>query len=484
MTAMRYACLDATRPQDGVENVGPDNNYGTGDDDKVNKDIAKVRVARKLACNQKKRQRVKRALENRRKRTNGNKPIKLKYSKTANDKSKTQFNNWRNVDKDGMKRANQVEADEHELALYNDAVPKEPKARYLTWKLLPTARMKIDGVTKYVKLDSGARFTIAGTSWVKYGDRVSCSAPVDYVEGIGGFLLDVLGVWRFHLENVFGDTVCVDACIVKGCYNEFLVGVDFMNDHGAVMDFRTNELKYEEEGRPVVIPFKTSEAAKGVKVAAVRMARKTQVRGGTVMPIEIAVTGEDGEKGIFIPTVCLGSILLATTMTEVRDGKAVVPAINASGGRVKLPSKKEIGTWIPIEENVEILEMNGVLQRDQLLGWLRELGDGETPLENEDELQIGIEDEGGRELMKRLLRVYRSQVADKGDCPPATTLDVEHQIETGDEAPILLKRKRLAQMEDTVGETNVKKMLGAGVIEEGNGAWGFPVVLPLVLHYD
>lgn len=69
------------------------------------------------------------------KRANGNKPIKLNYGKTANDKSKTQFNNWRNVDKDGMKRANQVEADEHELASYNDAVPKEPKARYLTWKL-------------------------------------------------------------------------------------------------------------------------------------------------------------------------------------------------------------------------------------------------------------------------------------------------------------------------------------------------------------
>ncbi|KAF4031570.1 hypothetical protein GN244_ATG16560 [Phytophthora infestans] len=86
MTDMRYACLDATRPKDGVEKVGSDNNvrgseegvgmetdltpenleYGTGDDDKVSKDIARVRVARKSACNQKKRQRVKRALEKRR----------------------------------------------------------------------------------------------------------------------------------------------------------------------------------------------------------------------------------------------------------------------------------------------------------------------------------------------------------------------------------------------------------------------------------
>ncbi|KAF1793583.1 hypothetical protein GQ600_19135 [Phytophthora cactorum] len=37
-------------------------------------------------------------------------------------------------------------------------------------------------------------------SW--YGNRVMCEAPVDYVEGIGGFLLDVVGVWRFELRSV------------------------------------------------------------------------------------------------------------------------------------------------------------------------------------------------------------------------------------------------------------------------------------------
>ncbi|KAE8883242.1 hypothetical protein PF003_g32750 [Phytophthora fragariae] len=39
------------------------------------------------------------------------------------------------------------------------------------------------------------------------------------------------------------------------------------------------------------------------------------------------------------------------------------------------------------------------------------------------------------------------------------------------------KRRRQAQTEDESVDNNVVKMLGAGVIEEGNGAWGFPVVL-------
>lgn len=58
-----------------------------------------------------------------------------------------------------------------------------------------------------------------------------------------------------------------------------------------------------------------------------------------------------------------------------------------------------------------------------------------------------------------------------------TALDVQHHINTGSAAPIMMKRRRQAQTEDAVIEDNVSKMLQAGVIEEGNGAWGFPVVL-------
>ncbi|KAE8978307.1 hypothetical protein PR002_g24750 [Phytophthora rubi] len=41
----------------------------------------------------------------------------------------------------------------------------------------------------------------------------------------------------------------------------------------------------------------------------------------------------------------------------------------------------------------------------------------------------------------------------------------------------MLKRRRQAHAEDAIIEDNVTKMLQAGVIEEGNGAWGVPVVL-------
>ncbi|EEY55742.1 uncharacterized protein PITG_09714 [Phytophthora infestans T30-4] len=114
-----------------------------------------------------------------------------------------------------------------------------------------------------------ARFAIAGTQWMQYGDKLVDKAPVDYVEGIGGFLLDVIGVWRFKMSSAFGEKVTVDACIVSGCVEEFLLGVDFMKKYGAVMDFENSELRYRDEEQSVIIPFRTYDDIGGARVAIV-----------------------------------------------------------------------------------------------------------------------------------------------------------------------------------------------------------------------
>ncbi|OWY91667.1 hypothetical protein PHMEG_00039660 [Phytophthora megakarya] len=92
----------------------------------------------------------------------------------------------------------------------------------------------------------------------------------------------------------------------------------------------------------------------------------------------------------------------------------------------------------------------------------------EKPMENKDQVNIGTDEPDSP---------YRELADTKSACPPATKLHVEHHIDTGDDAPIMLKRRRQAQTEDGVVEGNVDSMLKAGVIEHGEGAWGFPVVL-------
>lgn len=77
-------------------------------------------------------------------------------------------------------------------------------------------------------------------------------------------------------------------------------------------------------------------------------------------------------------------------------------------------------------------------------------------------------------MIVQLLMVYRQLTANKSDCPPATVLSTEHHIDTGDAAPIMLKRRRQVQTEDEVIETNVRKMLAAGVIKRATVPGGFP----------
>jgi hypothetical protein len=130
---------------------------------------------------------------------------------------------------------------------------------------------------------------VAGTDWMAWVDKLGEASPIDCVEGIGGFLLDVLGLWTFDMVNVFGQMVKVTACIVEGCTSEFRLGVDFLREHQATMDFAKNEVRYDKSGKMVVIPFRTFDAGGQGKVAPVRLVRRSRIARSTVTPVEIAV---------------------------------------------------------------------------------------------------------------------------------------------------------------------------------------------------
>ncbi|GMF19389.1 unnamed protein product [Phytophthora fragariaefolia] len=108
----------------------------------------------------------------------------------------------------------------------------------------------------------------------------------------------------------------------------------------------------------------------------------------------------------------------------------------------RLPNKKELGTWVPVDDDMQILAMSGELDARCVGDWIDELGDSKTSLDDKDEVQIGAEEPNVRLLVTKLLRVYRELTASTGDCPPAKALDIHHHIDTGDSAPIMLKRHR------------------------------------------
>lgn len=228
--------------------------------------------------------------------------------------------------------------------------------------------MDVEGERWSVKWDSGARYSVAGTDRMMRGERTRRRAPVDVVEGIGGSLLDVIGVWTFEMRNSFGQSVTIEieACIIDGCTDEFLVGVDFLKQHKAVLDFEQNEVRYDERKSKVVIPFRTEGSDGRIKVAPMRLVQRARLTRSAVAVVEVAVEAPDGEEGLFVPTVPCGSVMMATTLTKSKNGKALAPVINVQGGRVKLPCRKELGKWISLEHDMQTLAMSGAIDRDKL----------------------------------------------------------------------------------------------------------------------
>ncbi|KAJ8524652.1 hypothetical protein ON010_g16465 [Phytophthora cinnamomi] len=96
-------------------------------------------------------------------------------------------------------------------------------------------------------------------------------------------------------------------------------------------------------------------------------------------------------------------------------------------------------------------------------------------------------EEKGRDSIRMVIRVhlrkekvtqYTSITKKKENgCPPLARVTVEHHITTGNAAPIMLRRRRQAVVENEIIDKEVDDMLQQGVIDEGQGAWGFPVVL-------
>ncbi|KAE9199544.1 hypothetical protein PF004_g19242 [Phytophthora fragariae] len=95
--------------------------------------------------------------------------------------------------------------------------------------------------------------------------------------------------------------------------------------------------------------------------------------------------------------------------------------------------------------------MTGELGQDRVRSWLRDLCQNKAPLSNESELALGGMDENDKELLLQLLRNYPALVK--------------------------VRPRRHLHSEQSVVDEQVGKLLNDGVIEEGNGAWGFPVVL-------
>lgn len=262
------------------------------------------------------------------------------------------------------------------------------------------------------------------------------AAPVQFIQGLGGRDLRVEGVWCFHFVTEYDQVVLVDALVVEGCHGELLLGNDCLEQHRAVIDYGTKEAVYQDGDLQVILPF---SCFRGGATSAVRLARGKKLPTQAQTMLRLPVRAADGEVGIFEPAATSknSSLLLPAVVAVVRGGSVSVPVLNVLGKRSKLPARHVLGTWVPLDETMTLLESKGELNRERVLTWLREI-QREDGRENVDtapaKLDHLIEDE--RELMRVVLQAFPQVTTKQEVCPPMNKTGVRHYTPTGKAVPV------------------------------------------------
>lgn len=60
--------------------------------------------------------------------------------------------------------------------------------------------------------------------------------------------------------------------------------------------------------------------------------------------VRVAVTGNIGDMGVFVPAARTDSLMMASVLAAVRDGRIMVPVMNYGSIRVQQQSHESLGT--------------------------------------------------------------------------------------------------------------------------------------------
>lgn len=164
----------------------------------------------------------------------------------------------------------------------------------------------------------------------RYGMRVAGAVPVTAVEGLGGDVMAVEGLWRFELETVYERVLVLEALVVSGYGEELLLGNDFAMPRRAVVNYETYALTYNEGGYRAEMPFDCDVIdSADATTAVVWLARKQKLNTESRVNVELAADSPEGMLGVFTPCAQRESYLLqAPTFTRVLNGRVCVPVLN------------------------------------------------------------------------------------------------------------------------------------------------------------
>ena len=334
----------------------------------------------------------------------------------------------------------------------------------------------IEGESMLALIDTGASTSCLSPD-VYHSLKLEKSYPlqktdVGYIKGVGDNSVKVLGVATVPIV-IAGTKIDHSFMVLEGMKISLILGMDFITDHGVVLNFRDQEMTLH--GSMTVAPIIMPENAD----VEVRIKRYIVLppRAEIVLPVEVtSLTGKIPPPiGLISPRTDLvecWNVVAAAAVVSITNGNTSCRILNPTNDHISLVPGTVIGTLesiaaIHTEEEAPVVATATPSDSESHNEVLSELGIdlSQTELETEQKERLG-------RFLAENRDVFALNMAELG-----TTNLCQHEIDTGNHPPITQRPYRVCPEKKEEISRQVDEMLDHGIIRPSFSRWCSPVVL-------
>lgn len=284
---------------------------------------------------------------------------------------------------------------------------------------------------------------------------------------VTGHALDMLGALPVEV-HAGGCTFTHTFYVVRSASSPVILGWDFLQTHHVLIDLEKGHVLLHGVSLPLLHPDNLvplhSNAVCFVSVTVPPLSE--MMITAHLDSYAIHVAPQKDYVGLIEPyTGDAGGLAIARTLTTVRDGLAAVRVINPSTQPVNLVKGSPLGQLHAMtggqQGEFEIVSENNVSPPR-----------GKPPVNMDASHLSPGQVSQLDELLVEFSDIFSMHPSDYG-----RTRLVEHSIKTADAAPIKLRPYRVSPAKQAVMQSEVKRLLEHGIIEESHSPWSAPVVL-------
>ena len=324
-------------------------------------------------------------------------------------------------------------------------------------------RGKLDSTMRMCLLDTGATRSIVGSNIV----NVSCLQRRNglSLRTATGELVPVHGEVQLVLQ--LGDTYFEHRFLVADITDECILGLDFMQKFGFILNLDGGSLKYKNTEIPLCRSMDTISVRKAVLV------EDTTIAGGSECIVWAKLDGTSGRQELAvlepIQENCKDGVLIGRSVVHAGSRELVpIRVMNVTSDIKILKADVPIATCDDVETVVNCEPDECRRTRPQYIRnpMLQKLMNDTKKTLSRSEFQKATE------TMAEFQDVFATNDEDY-----ARTDLVQHRIETGNAKPIRQPPRRVPFAKQDEVATMLEQMHRRGVIEPSQSPWSSPVVL-------